>query len=239
MNLIRLDFINRIKFFLEINMISKSVGKTTLFIFLALLISNECGFLASAWAQSDHDVFRGYTAINQIIQERVAQDNGFELGQYLDKVSVIPSSGDLLSLLGTYDGSDTSSTFRNGDPNSINMLLWYIALDEFAADIASNCNSVTQNVPSGASGVSPLVLNDDFLAALKPLCAWPDPSAKIDAVLYAFWSALLQYDAPPEEFQAWENFFLNEPAYQNASAASVISDMGLAALYNPYFLLEQ
>ena len=184
---------------------------------------------ATARAQAGHDEFRGYAEVNKLIHERVAQENGFELGQYLDKVSALPTSGDLLSLLGTFDVSDPSSTFRNGDPNSINMLLWYIALDKFATDIASHCTM----------GLGTLILRDEFWAALKPLCAWPEPSAKTDAVLYLFWSALLRYDAPPEEFQAWKTFFIQEPAYQNASAQTVISEMGLSALYNPYFLLKQ
>ena len=202
---------------------------------LALLISNL--FFSLNADAAGHSVFRGYTQINQTVHERVAEENGFELGQYLDKVSVVPSSGDLLSLLGTYDGSDTNSTYRNGDPNSINMLLWYIALDEFATDIASNCAQITSDVGSPGP-VQPLVLRPEFLKVLEPLCAWPEANSKSDAVLYAFWSALLSYDASPEEFQAWKNYFLTEESYQTAPIGTVISDMGVAALFNPYFLLE-
>jgi hypothetical protein len=194
-------------------------------------------FGISAFAQTTHNPFRGYAQINQIIHQRVAQDNGFELGQYLDKISIIPTTGDLLSLLGTYDGSDTNSTYRNADPNSINMLLWYIALDELSIDIANNCSSV--HVSAGAPGpVQPLQLLPSFLAAVTPLCQWPAPSAQTDAVLYAFWSGLMGYDAPSTEFNAWKNYFLTEPSYQTASVSTVISEMGLAALYNPFFLLE-
>jgi hypothetical protein len=205
------------------------------FLFFVLMV---CFFESFAEAQSSpiHNPFRGYAKINQILHERVAVENGFQLGQYLDKVSIIPASGDLLSLLGTYDGSDTNSTYRNADPNSINMLLWYIALDELSTDIASNCSGNSSAPLPGA--VQPLVLLPAFQAALKPLCFWPAAQAKTDDVLYAFWSSLLGYDAPPEEFLAWKNYFLSESAYDEAPITTVISDMGLAALYNPYFLLE-
>lgn len=183
-------------------------------------------------------VFRGYSKINRIIHERVAEENGFELGQYLDKVALVPASGDLLSLLGTYDGADSNSTYRNGNPNSMNMLLWYIALDEFSTDIANQCSG-DKELNESKAGVSPLRLKTRFRSALSPLCAWPDASAKTDSALFAFWSAFLSYDAPVEEFQAWKNFFLTDDTYQNMTAKKVISDMGVAALFNPYFLLEQ
>ena len=191
-----------------------------------------------ATANSVRPVFRGYSKINRIIHERVAEENGFELGQYLDKVALVPASGDLLSLLGTYDGADSNSTYRNGNPNSMNMLLWYIALDEFSTDIANQCSG-EKELNDSKAGVSPLRLKTRFRSALSPLCAWPDASAKADSALFAFWSAFLSYDAPVEEFQAWKNFFLTDEAYQNGPASKVISDMGVAALFNPYFLLEQ
>jgi hypothetical protein len=184
------------------------------------------GFSSSGLANP----LKGYAKINSIVHERIAKTNGFELGQYLDKVETIPN-GDLLSLLGTYDGSDTNSTFHNGAPNTLNMLLWYIAFNKLSDAIASNCSGMTTDG-------SNLVLIPQFAAALKPLCAWPAKSAQSDGVLYGFWSAILSYDAPPEEFQAWKTFFLSESSYQGANASTVISDMALSALYNPYFLLE-
>ena len=193
-------------------------------------------FSFSVSAGESHNLLRGYAKVNQIIHERVAEDNGFELSQYLDKTEIVPTTGDLLNLLGTYNGTDTNSRYSNGDPNSINMLLWYIVLDEFSFAIAVNCYSF-KTVRSDAT--YPLVLKPEFLAALKPLCSWPAATAQTDAVLYGFWSGLVGYDAPPEEFQAWKNYFLKEESYQSAAMTTVLAEMALAALYNPYFLLEE
>ena len=201
------------------------------FLLNLLIFSNSHAF-------STTSPFRGYSKINQIIHERVAQDNGFELGQYLDKVAIAPQTGDLLSLLGTYDGADTNSTYRNGDPNSINMLLWYIVLDGLAVAIAGQCDGGTAAMVADGP-VKPLVLRPAFSAALRPLCAWPDASAKTDAVLFGFWSGLVGFDAPPEEFQAWKTYFLDQTQSDQTNASAVIADMGLAALFNPYFLLEE
>ncbi len=194
-------------------------------------------FSLNASATDPHNLLRGYAKINQIIHERIAEENGFELSQYLDKNEVVPSDGDLLTLLGTYHGPDTNSTYQNGDPNSINMLLWYIVLDEFAFGIAVTCYSI--NSHQFGDPTYPLILKTDFLAALKPLCQWPAASAQTDDVLYGFWSALVGFDAPPEEFQSWKQYFQTETSYQTAPMTSVIAEMVLAALYNPYFLLEE
>ncbi|MBI3556741.1 MAG: hypothetical protein HY074_10800 [Deltaproteobacteria bacterium] len=86
-----------------------------------------------AWATvQPRGEFRGYTEVNRILKERVARANGFQLGKYLGESSAEPGSNGLLSLLGTYLGSDTDAAYRNGQPNSLNMLLWYLALSGLA-----------------------------------------------------------------------------------------------------------
>ena len=206
--------------------------KRIAFIVSIFFLSMPC-FL-SAHAQDSTNTYRGYTEVNRLILERVAQTNGFQIGQYLNETAQEPSVGDLLSLLGTYVGSDTSDSYRNGTPDSVSMLLWYIALNKLSIDIAAYCNP--NFIPKG---LHPLVIQDQFQAALKPVCAWPASTAQNDAVLFGLWSALVGYDAPPEEFQAWKNFFLQEPSYQTAPISTVISNMVLSALFNPYFLLVQ
>ena len=48
----------------------------------------------------------------------------------------------------------------------------------------------------------------------------------------------MSFDAPPEEFAAWKDYFLNEAEYANAPASTALPAMTLAALFNPYFLLN-
>ena len=63
------------------------------------------------------------------------------LGKYIGENRAEPSvSGGVLSLLGTFVGSDQDAQFRNGDPNSINMILWYLAFNGMAGDIAKHCD---------------------------------------------------------------------------------------------------
>ena len=175
--------------------------------------------------------FKGYTEANRLIKERIADStNGFELGKYLGEPVAEPSATGLLALLGTYIGSGTDAEFRNGDPNAMNLILWYIALSGFATDVASHC-ATTPN--PGAPN-----LLATFETALKPVCAWPADSAKTDAVPQALWLALMEFDAPETEYQAWKQYFVSDPVLSQATAPKALSAMILAALYNPYFLLR-
>jgi hypothetical protein len=189
-------------------------------------------FLIPTWALADGEAaqFKGYTEINRVLKERVAKPGGFELGQYLGENSSEPSPAGLLSLLGTYLGGDTSAEFRNGDPNAMNMILWYIALSRFASDVGSRCG------PTPTAGAPQLL--PDFVTALTPICGWPAASAKTDQALYALWMSLLDFDAPDSEFQAWKDFVTTDPQIAQASGPQAAAALILAALYNPYFLLR-
>jgi len=250
---------------------------------LGYLLLTMAGFTAAfaaqparTFADDPATTLRGYTEVDRIIHERIARTNGFELGQYLGDDSTQPSEGKLLALLGTYVGSDTNGGYRNGDPNSVNTLLWYIALSQFAQDIADTCNKpepvptpsvvpMPSSTPSSIASASPsgtpelqataeaspspspspsesppaqLAVRPTFHAALMPLCKWPADSAKSDTALYNYYTALLSFDAPPEEFAAWKDYFLNNAQYANAPASTALPAMTLAALFNPYFLLR-
>lgn len=177
--------------------------------------------------------YRGYTAINRLIQERVARKNGFELGKYLGEDDSVPQVSGLLSLLGTYQGSDTDAKFRNGDPNSINMILWYIALNGLAAGVASYCAAQTA-IPADGE----LALLPEFAAALLPVCLWPQKSAQADDALFGLWTALMSFDAPPSEYEAWRDYFRTDAEFAQAPASVAVAALVLGALYNPYFLLR-
>lgn len=167
--------------------------------------------------------FRGYVEINELLQERIVAGD-FSLSRYLEN----GGSYGLTSLLGTYSESDTNAKFRNGQPNSINMLLWYVALNGFAKDVALYVNA--------NSGSPQFALRPEFAAALGPLAAWPASSAQNETTMFKFWLAISDYDLPEEEFAPWRDFFLRN--YANRSAPDAISAMVISILYNPYFLLR-
>ena len=194
-----------------------------------MLVSLLALTLASATVQPTGE-FRGYTEVNRILKERVARANGFQLGKYLGENASEPNPNGLLALLGTYLGSDTDAAYRNGEPNSINMLLWYLALNGLASDIGGLCEVQAQS--------SPLRPLPEFEAALKPLCAWPQDSARTEQVLYGYWVALMSFDAPTEEYEAWKTYFLSTPEFRQASGRQAVAALTLGVLYNPYFLLR-
>jgi hypothetical protein len=202
--------------------------------------------------------FRGYTEINRTIKERIAVENGFELGHYLGENSAEPSASGILSLLGTYVGSDSDAEFRNGAPNSLNSILWYVALSALSQDIArlatATASPGAEPAPREVAGTSPsrpslpspslptgpaqLALQPSLLQLLAPIRSWPQSSARSDAVLLPYWRALLQYDAPDEEYASWKTFVQTSPQIARLPAGAFMSAITLAALYNPYFLLR-
>ena len=62
----------------------------------------------------------------------------FQLGQYLEE-SYSDLGSNLLDLLGTYKGDDFGSKFKNGSPNSANMLLWHFLMASLARDVSKEC----------------------------------------------------------------------------------------------------
>lgn len=169
--------------------------------------------------------YRGYVAVQDILGERLLKRGPLSLSKYLEPMSPNDVVG-LLTLLGTYAGS-SEIKFINGQPNALNMLLWYLLLSGVSQDVANGC------VRSESLDWSPA-----FARALNAICAWPAPEARDPAVMNAFWHALVSYDAPETELSAWRDFFLNS-SFTNRPAAEAIPAMVLAALYNPNFLLKR
>jgi hypothetical protein len=175
--------------------------------------------------------FRGYVAINRLIRERFLQDGAsFELSSYLGEEYVDPSLGvftgtNLIDLLGGYQGSGHNSRFNNGEPNSLNMLLWYLILKEFSKKIGSVC------IQSDA-----LPLNAAFVQAAQALCSWP-PGKESQKLLSRYWIVAMGFEAPLEEMVPWVELALSEDArvWRNDEA---LEKLTFAILFNPYFLLR-
>ena len=184
---------------------------------------------STAFATDASSPYRGYTEINSTIRERILiEGSTTNLGKYVGENLPEPRVlGGVLALLGTYVGSDQDAQFRNGDPNEINLILWYLAFSGMASDIANHCNPAVNTLP----------LLPEFRSTMSKLCAWPAAEAKTDEVLMAYWTELTQFDAPGTEFEAWKSFFLNSD-YANRPAKEVITAMTLSAWMNPYFLLK-
>ena len=103
---------------------------------------------------------------------------------------------DMEDLLGTWFRFGGEHIYQNGLPNSVNMVIWHVALSRFSKSMAASCKT-----PEFA-------FHPRFLATLKKLCAWPAAEARSEAVLLDFWLSVMGYNAPEEEFLAWRDFFL-------------------------------
>jgi hypothetical protein len=187
---------------------------------LAVLCATLCVLaLAPPTAQAESSQFKGLTAASRELSTRLApKDAPIELDRFLP-------GDDLGELLGTWSGFGSEHSFRNGGPNSLNMVVWHATLSRFAAAVGGSCATPR------------LTLHPHFLDTLQKLCAWPAESAKSDAVLQEFWLSVMGYNAPEAEYAAWRDFF--RQSYGQRPAAETVAAMTLAITMNPYFLLHK
>ncbi|MBK8201474.1 MAG: hypothetical protein IPK68_03840 [Bdellovibrionales bacterium] len=170
-------------------------------------------------------------ATNRLIKERFLQEGvSFELSRYLGEEYVDPSLGvftgtNLIDLLGGYQGSGYNSRFNNGEPNSLNMLLWYLILKEFSKEIGSVC------IQSDA-----LPLNAAYAQAAQALCSWP-PGKESEKILTQYWLVAMGFEAPLEEMAPWMELAQSEAAGLWRSDEA-LEKLTFAILFNPYFLLR-
>jgi len=187
---------------------------------IACLTLLSC-FFHPAMATAKVGEYRGYIAAESLISERLLLEGApFSFSTY--------SNGQrgLLNLLGFYE-SDGENSFRNGQPNSINMLMWQMVLQGFASDVAAHCTNQSR-----------LLFQPVFRSTLDTLCRWPSPEAQDDATMRMFWLSVMSYDAPEEEYLAWRDFFLRS-SYVSRPASEAVSALILSILYNPHFLLRK
>jgi hypothetical protein len=170
--------------------------------------------------------YRGYVAINQKVQDTFFMKNtGSSLGSYVDPNPDFGRLSPLLQLLGTYEGGSYGSEFKNGEPNSLNVLLWYLIFQGFSQDIGAYC------VGSGTAMLQPEMAN-----LIDSLCAWPEVT-DVEVVLTDYWVRVMGFEAPLEEMARWQEFLMSEEA-QKWSPSEAVGKMTFAIVFNPYFLLR-
>ncbi len=189
-------------------------------IILALCIQLTLG--SSLLAASYPAKFKGPAKIETILSVRIGNSDGsFDLGIYLG-VPQNARSGSLLGLLGTI----SNGTFKNGDPNGINFLLWYLTLEAFTNELLTTCQ-----------GQSPSGLSDEFRSLLSSLCLAEDwRTEKTQEDLAKIWTELMSYEAPNTEQIKWVEAvtqFAGETQNERMKFSLMLIFM------NPYFLLEE
>ena len=187
---------------------------------LLLAVTALCVCLEPAASRAQSAQFKGWSAVSKELSTRLARP-----GAPLDLDRFMPAE-DVDGLLGTWNGFGDEHTFKNGLPNSVNMMIWRVAFSRFAKSVAVSCKAPQ------------LDFHERFLATLEALCAWPAETAKSDAALREFWFAVMGYNAPEAEYLAWRDFFLTS-SYRGRPASETIDAMTLAITMNPFFLLHR
>jgi hypothetical protein len=188
---------------------------------------------AAADANTATANLRGYFAVDTLLRERLADGNqAFSLSAYLDGFRGAEEFG-LAPLLGFSSGDGLRSGFRNGEANALSMVLWHMSLSSLAADVARICRAAPP-----ASDEEPLPpVAGPFAATLVSVCKWPAAEGRDPATLAAFWTAVMEHDAPRDELDAFLAFWATDEAASlpsETAVATMLTEMFL----NPYFLLR-
>jgi hypothetical protein len=198
-----------------------------------ILLASGCGRLGDKPAEKQEAVadapsqnlvigpMRGYAETNRIVNERLfdAPDT-VELASYFEEPATDVASAlqpQLRELLGGFDGDGLRTGIKNAEPNAVNMLLWYLAVDGLANDLAGACDG------GGLKSTAD--------AALTKLCADPAPED-----YQALWRQVMASDAPASEERDWQQFAQTIDAPEPRAK---VQQMLVAMMFNPYFLLKQ
>ena len=185
---------------------------------VAIALAVGLGTVAPA-AMAQSSQFKGLAALSRELSSRIApKEEPIELGHFLP-------AEDLDALLGSWANFGSEHNFRNGVPNSLNIVIWHATLSRFAAAMGESCAKPR------------LAFHPRFQSTLKKVCGWPAAEAKSEAALQEFWLALMGYGAPEAEYAAWRDFF--RTSYAGKPAAETVAAMTLAITMNPHFLLHQ
>lgn len=181
--------------------------------------------------------YRGYEEINQMVNERLfSRSDALSLRLYVEDQPPTDSIFDLgkptlKDLLGVYDGDGLRVGLKNGTPNSVNMLLWYMAMDGLAKELSLGCQG------EGGAHFALVDVQATVTDLVNRICATPDARTKDEGTLKELWNAVMRSDAPETEYLAWRNYVQGGSFTETGSAA--VHSMLLAMLYNPHFLLKK
>ncbi|HEX4925121.1 MAG TPA: hypothetical protein VFV50_13595 [Bdellovibrionales bacterium] len=172
-------------------------------------------------------LYRGYAEVDQIIQARVFNSS------YSFRIADRLGSEELSKLLGHYVTHTTESQFQNGLPNPTNTVLWYIGLSKLAQELSAICapRPPQELVRS---------LNPIFLHAANAMCAWPAQASK--TAQERLWLAVMGYEAPRAELEAWRGFFNQgeeAQAFERTPATEMLAKHLALIFLNPHFLLRK
>ncbi len=183
--------------------------------------------------------FRGYAETNRIVNERLfARRDAVSISAYFEARAedslFFGAKPTLAALLGQYDGDGLRTEIENASPNAVNMLLWYLAFDGLSRELTVEC-------AEGGAQPERFALADlrpDFQGSVARLCLELAAGNVADGTYRDLYQAALGVDAPATELESWTAFARGE-SFVGKTPRDTAQELLMAALYNPYFLLDQ
>lgn len=169
--------------------------------------------------------YKGFFEYETLIQSRIGQDSDrIDLGKYVGASEVGNAPRSILRLLGVYESG--ASTIQNGEPNSLNFLLWTILIRGFVEDHLTICSSDLKFSK---------FLDPQYFQLIQQLC---NNQNFTDVLLNELWIRIMGYDVPIEEYDDWlisvKSYLTEHPNSKNEPLEFALSLLFL----NPYLLLK-
>jgi hypothetical protein len=188
---------------------------------MKLVILFVCALTYSTSSAFEIGQVKGYEKLSREISSRLfALDDSFQITYSVGFDSA------LSRFLGGYTSYQSQTTFINPYPSPNGITLYHLVLNQFATDLAQECQLQT-GIIGGAA------LHPDFRIFLNQFCQWPDPELSTPEKLNELWVTFVGYNTQPEEELAWLEFI----STQTPDRLS-LSQLILSTLLNPAFILE-
>jgi len=183
---------------------------------------------------------KGYALLNTNLRNRLfLSDNKFFIGYPIQEEFFFAGQS-LLGLMGEYVFLDGHNRFKNGVANEVNMLLTNLIFNRISLDIADKCK-LSQLPPQPQQPTEPANplpdFNIRFTSTLTALCDWPLEPTTANTTLTNYWFTVMSYDAPEDEYLAWQNF-ANSPEMRLKSRDEAVWALNLAIFLSPYYLIN-
>lgn len=193
------------------------------YIFLSLLLVSQ------VFGQRQVGQYKGHRKLSKEISLKMFSGMpSFNIMNYLG------NDNSLQRFLGHYGTNGTGEiTFENGNPNSINLTLYYLGLNSLAKDLGKECNSKNNSIKVKNENYS---FNTWFLKRLNLICRWPEDKEKVMDSMKSLW---IEFHNPQKseliQFEKIESYFDKNI---NLKANEAVKNFFLLLFIHPNFLLE-
>ena len=205
---------------------------------MKLLISVIVLFTVPTWA-SDMAHYNGYKKVNDRIFENILKPyeymdpNGFltqfdQIGLLIGERLSTFGGSPLLELTGFYPQGVNNGEMRNGEPNSMSLMVYYFLFHKISEKIQDDCKVTDDPVISNH-------YQPEFLSLMDTMCSLTSANDMTEDMYFDFWTSIHSFNAPFKEYESWLNY--HDSQNYNDVTEQVYA-MAVSALMNPYLLIQ-